>query len=209
MLCACSGNVNRAGMGLLKKPTLGTGAFDATEEELLKKPRFAWDWPSPLIVIPAKAGIHFCLWPFAWTSLLPAGEDTDAAIYIHLIRSGLGRGVPSRESESNAKTKAKIIKWIPAFAGMTVVFPHRGGFSTAPSRGGWFCRDRSRPRAGNEPVRLRRRPFRQAQERLSIRGFAATQDEAERIFQQPRIRRCGGCPYPQVFFPRPRRKMPS
>ncbi len=59
--------------------------------------------------------------PFARTPSLPAGEDTDAAIYIHLIRSGFGRGAPSRESESNAKTKAKIIKWIPAFAGMTAI----------------------------------------------------------------------------------------
>ena len=75
----------------------------------LKKPRFAWDRSSPLFVIPAKAGIHFrlCPWSFAWTSSLPAGEDADAAIYIHLIRSGPGRGAPSRESESNAKTKAK------------------------------------------------------------------------------------------------------
>ncbi len=93
-----------------------------------------------MFVIPAKAEIHFrlCLWPFARTSSLPTGEDTDAAIYICLIRSGFGRDAPSRESESNAKTKAKIIKWIPAFAGMTVVFLHRGVFSTAPSRGECF-----------------------------------------------------------------------
>ena len=81
-------------------------------------------------------GIHFrlCLWPFARSSSLPTGEDTDAAIYIRLIRSGFGCRAPSRESESNAKTKTKIIKWIPAFAGMTVVFPHQGAFSTAPTR---------------------------------------------------------------------------
>ena len=31
----------------------------------------------------------------------------NAAIYIRLIRSGFGSGVPFRESESNAKTKIK------------------------------------------------------------------------------------------------------
>ena len=77
-----------------------------------------------------------CLWPFARMSSLPAGEDTDAAIYTRLIRSGFGRSAPSRELESNAKTKAKIIKWIPAFAGMTVVVPHRETFSTALIRNG-------------------------------------------------------------------------
>ncbi len=41
-------------------------------------------------------------------SSFPAGEDTDTAIYIRLIRLGFGCGAPSRKSESNAKTKAKI-----------------------------------------------------------------------------------------------------
>ena len=85
-----------------------------------------------------------CLWPFARTSSLPDGEDTDTAIYIHLIRSGLECGTPSRDSKSNTNTKAKIIKWIPAFAGMTVVFPHRGTFSTTPSRSGPTCLGRKR-----------------------------------------------------------------
>ena len=106
-----------------------------------------------LAVIPAKAGIHFrlCLWPFARTLSLPTEEDTDAAIYIRLIRSGFGRGVPSREPESNAKTKAKIIKWIPAFAGMTVVFPHRGAFSTAPRCSGG---SRTAPTVGSTPMKV-------------------------------------------------------
>ena len=63
--------------------------------------------------------LRLCLWPFAWTSSLQSGEDRTPP-YIRFIRSGFGHGALSRESDSNAKTKAKIIKWIPAFAGMTV-----------------------------------------------------------------------------------------
>ena len=109
-----------------------------------------------MLVIPAKAGIHFrfCLWLFTRTSSLPSVEDTDAAIYIRLIRSGFGRGAPSRESESNAKTKAKIIKWIPAFAGMTVVFRIEGLFHQ-PQNG----RARWSAPTENESFKLENSPF--------------------------------------------------
>ena len=65
----------------------------------------------------------------------PDREDTDAAIYIHLIRSGLGRGAPSREPEANAKMKAKTIKWIPAQGRNDGGFPASRDFFNSPQSG--------------------------------------------------------------------------
>ena len=139
--------------GLLKKSTEAGNGFPvgAVRERPLPEKRALHEAPlrhpsgeTTTPVIPAKAGIHFrlCLWLFARTLSLPTEEDTDAAIYIRLIRSGFGRGAPSRESEPNAKTKAKIIKWIPAFAGMTSKIPSREialfPVATIPPASGFF-----------------------------------------------------------------------
>ncbi len=143
-----AGEVRRPRARFLRAPRLTTvgAAYHAARVRTRRKIRAAWyaghicpacgEGSTVLIVIPALSRNPFSPLSLALRPdvLAPGRGRYGRPIYIRLIRSGSGRGAPTSESESNAKTKAKIIKWIPAQGRNDGGFPASRDFSNSPSR---------------------------------------------------------------------------